>query len=43
MGVLTMPTLHRIILEVGNYEFSFSQISGVLDMFGSSKRKIIIS
>ena len=26
-----IPTLYWIILEVGNYEFSFSQISGVLD------------
>ena len=26
-----LPTLRRIRLEVGNYEFSFSQLSGILD------------
>ena len=38
-----IPMLRRIILEVGNYKFSFSQISGVLDKWGYSKREIIIS
>ena len=30
-GVVTMPTIRRIRLEVCNNEFRFSQISGVLD------------
>ena len=29
-GVIIMPTLRRLILEVGNYESIFSQISGAL-------------
>ena len=29
-GVIIMPMLRRIILEVVNYEFIFSQLSGVL-------------
>ena len=37
------PMLRRIILEVGNYEFSFSQLSGVLENLVASKRKRIIS
>ena len=37
------PTIFRIILEVENYEFSFSQLSGVLDNRGYSNRKGIIS
>ena len=37
-----VPTLRRIILEVGNYEFSFSQLLGVLDKWWSSNRKRII-
>ena len=40
---MTMSTLRRIRLEVGDYSFIFSQISGVLDNGGSSKIKIIIS
>ena len=40
--VITMPTLRRIILEVGNDEFSFSHLSGVLEKIGASKRKIMI-
>ena len=43
MGFITIPTLRRIILEVGNYEISFIQISGVLDKWESSKRERIIS
>ena len=31
MGVITIPMLHRIRLEVGNNEFSFSQILAVFD------------
>ena len=30
-GVITIPMLRRIIFEVGNYEFIFRQISGVLE------------
>ena len=29
--VMELTNLRRIILEVGNYEFIFSQISGILD------------
>ena len=31
VGVITMTMLRRMILEVGNDEFSFIQIYGVLD------------
>ena len=37
-----VPTLRRMILEVVNCEFSFSQLSYVLYKCGSSKRKRII-
>ena len=37
-----LPTLRRTISDVGNYEFSFSQISGVLEKGEYSKRRIII-
>ena len=30
-GVIAMPTLRRIRLEVGNYEFSFSHPSVILE------------
>ena len=30
-GVITMPTLRRIRLEVGNHELSFSKLSGILE------------
>ena len=37
-----MPTLRKIILEVGNHEFSFSQISGILEKCGNFNKIIII-
>ena len=30
-GFRTIPTLYRIRLEVGNYDFNYSQLSGVLE------------
>ena len=30
-GVITIPTLRRMIIEVSNYDFSFGQLSGVLE------------
>ena len=39
---MSLTTLRMIILEIGNYEFSFSQISGDLEKSGASKRKRII-
>ena len=41
-GVIKILMIHRIILDFGNYELSFSQISGVLENWGASKRKRII-
>ena len=37
-GFITMPTLSRIILEVGNYEFSISNLSGFLEKLVASNR-----
>ena len=42
-GVMKVPALCRIILEVGNYELSFSNISEVLENRRASKRKISVT
>ena len=34
-----IPMLRKMILEVGNYEYIFSQLSGVLEKWGAFKKK----
>ena len=42
-AVITMSMIHMIILDVGNDEFGFSQLSGVLDKQVASKINITVA